>query len=287
MRSPRERLSLNTKTTNALTLERAVEVAAEAGIDALGLWRDRVQEHGVEKAARLVTDAGMRVSTLCRGGFLTASGPSGVREALDDNLRALDEAAALGAPELVMVVGGLPDGERDLAAARQRMAERVADLVPEALARGVRLGLEPLHPMYAADRAVLSTLDQALEVAAPHPAQAVGVVVDTFHIYWDPRAEEAVARAGREGRISSYQVCDFNLPIAADALLSRGMMGDGVIDFGRWTAAVSDAGYTGDVEVEIFNAEVWARDPGAVVAQVVERYAELVAPHLRKAQDSD
>ncbi len=287
MRSPRERLSLNTKTTNALTLEQAVEVAAEAGIDALGLWRDRVQEHGVEKAARLVTDAGMRVSTLCRGGFLTASGPSGVREALDDNLRALDEAAALGAPELVMVVGGLPDGERDLAAARQRMAERVADLVPEALARGVRLGLEPLHPMYAADRAVLSTLDQALEVAAPHPAQAVGVVVDTFHIYWDPRAEEAVARAGREGRISSYQVCDFNLPIAADALLSRGMMGDGVIDFGRWTAAVSDAGYTGDVEVEIFNAEVWARDPGAVVAQVVERYAELVAPHLRKAQDSD
>ena len=278
-----DRLSLNTKTTNSLALEQAVAVASEAGIGAVGLWRDRVEEVGPARAARLVAAAGLRVSTLCRGGFLTAASSSGVRRALDDNRRALDEAASLGAPELVMVVGGLPDGDRDLVGARRRVADRVGELVPEARERGVRLALEPLHPMYAADRAVLSTLDQALDVAAPHPPETVGVVVDTFHIFWDPRAEDAIARAGREGRLSAYQVCDFNLPIAADPLLSRGMMGDGVIDFARWTAAVHSAGYTGDVEVEIFNAEVWARDPRDVLAQLVQRYTDLVAPHLSGA----
>ncbi|EAP99742.1 hypothetical protein JNB_06224 [Janibacter sp. HTCC2649] len=274
------RLSLNIETTHSLTLEQAVEVAAAAGLEAIGVWRDRVQAVGVAKAARLVSDAGLRVSSLCRGGFLTASTSEGIRAALDDNLRALDEAAALGAPELVMVVGGLPEGDRDLVGARHRVAERIAELAPEAVARGVRLALEPLHPMYAADRAVLSTLDQALDMAAPHPAEAVGVVVDTFHIYWDPRAASAIARAGLEGRISSYQVCDFNLPIASDALLSRGMMGDGVIDFTHWTTAVAAAGYTGDVEVEIFNADIWARPPRDVVGQMVERYTTLVAPFL-------
>ncbi len=131
-----------------------------------------------------------------------------------------------------MVVGGLAEGDRDLAAARERVAERLAELVPYALDHQVRLVLEPLHPMYAADRAVLSTLAQALDLAAPHPAAAVAVVIDTFHVWWDPELTEQVARAGRAGRIASYQVCDFNLPIADDPLLSRGMMGDGVIDFG-------------------------------------------------------
>ncbi|WP_207024344.1 sugar phosphate isomerase/epimerase [Phycicoccus sp. DTK01] len=280
MRDAQRRLSLNSKTVDRLSLDEVVELAADTGLEAVGLWRDRVQEAGVEQAARRVRGAGLRVSSLCRGGFLTASSPDGVRAALDDNERALDEAAALGAPELVMVVGGLPEGDRDLVAARHRVAERLDALAPLALARGVRLALEPLHPMFAADRAVLSTLEQALDLAAAHPPAAVGVVVDTFHVFWDPAAEESVARAGREGRISSYQVCDFNLPIAADALLSRGMMGDGVIDFAHWSAAVASAGYTGDVEVEIFNAEVWARDPDQVVREMKERYAALVAPHL-------
>jgi sugar phosphate isomerase/epimerase len=280
MSDARSRLSLNIETTHSLTLEQAVRLAAEMGLEAVGLWRDRVQAVGLKKAARLVSDAGLRVSTLCRGGFLTASSPEGIRHGLDDNLRALDEAATMGAPELVMVVGGLPEGDRDLVGARLRVAERIAELAPEAVACGVRLGLEPLHPMYAADRAVLSTLEQALDLAAPHSPGAVGVVVDTFHIYWDPKAEAAIARAGREGRISSYQVCDFNLPIASDALLSRGMMGDGVIDFSHWTRTVTSAGYRGDVEVEIFNADIWERDPRDVVSQMVERYNSLVASFL-------
>ncbi|MER7559039.1 sugar phosphate isomerase/epimerase family protein [Nocardioides sp. NPDC126508] len=275
-----ERLSLNTKTTSSWTLPEAVDGAARAGIPALGLWRDRVHEVGVEKAAKLVRDAGLRVSSLCRGGFLTASDPAGIAAALEDNRRAVDEAATLGTDALVMVVGGLPEGDVDLAGARERVAERLAELAPYAQAAGVRLALEPLHPMYVADRAVLSTLGQALDLAAPHPVDAVAVVIDTFHVFWDPDLTTQVVRAGAEGRIAAYQVCDFNLPIPADALLARGMMGDGVIDFAPITRMVADTGYTGDVEVEIFNEAVWAADPDEVLATMAQRYRDLVLPHL-------
>ncbi len=274
------RLSLNTKTTNSWTLAQAVDGAARTGIPALGLWRDRVQEVGVEKAAKLVRDAGLRISSLCRGGFLTASDPAGIAAALADNRRAVDEAATLGTDALVMVVGGLPEGDVDLAGARARVAERLAELAPYAQAAGVKLVVEPLHPMYVADRAVLSTLGQALDLAAPHPVDAVAVVVDTFHVFWDPDLAAQVARAGEEGRIAAYQVCDFNLPIPADALLARGMMGDGVIDFAPITRMVAATGSTGDVEVEIFNKAVWAADPDEVLSTMVQRFRDLVLPHL-------
>ena len=220
------------------------------------------------------------MSSLCRGGFLTAIGEAAAEAALEDNRAAIREAATLGTEALIMVVGGLPEGSRDLAGARSRVSDRLADLAPYAQEHGVRLVLEPLHPMYVADRAVVSTLGQALDLAGPHPAQAVAVVVDTFHVFWDPDLATQVARAGEEGRIAGYQVCDFNLPIAADALLSRGMMGDGVIDFASITRLLAATGYAGDVEVEIFNADLWASDPDDVVASMVERYRELVLPHL-------
>lgn len=273
---PYRSLSLNTATTKGWTLAEAVDGAARAGLGAIGLWRDRVDEIGAATAAKIVTDAGLRVSSLCRGGFLTE--PGNGQTAFDDNRRAIDDAATLGTRELVMVVGGMPD--RDLRAARQRLAERLALLVPYAAERGVRLALEPLHPMFCADRAVISTLAQALSMARPYPAETVGVVVDTFHIWWDPDLEEQIAQAGAAGRISSYQVCDWLNPMAADALLSRGMMGDGVVDFasiGRW---VRTAGYRGDVEVEIFNAEIWAADGHEVIETMKQRYRDLVLPSL-------
>lgn len=268
------RLSLNTKTTNSWSLREAVEGAAAAGLPAVGLWRDRVAEAGVAETAKTLADNGIRASSLCRGGFLTGFDDG----ALDDNRRAIEEAAALGAPELVMVVGGVPD--RDLPGARARVADRIGALAPHAAACGVRLALEPLHPMYCADRAVISTLAQALALAAPHPADVVGVVVDTFHVWWDPELTQQIAEAGRQGRISSYQVCDWLVPMAADPLMSRGMMGDGVIDFASVTAMVSAAGYRGDVEVEIFNADVWSADPRRVVETMKLRYRELVLPGL-------
>lgn len=274
-----ERLSLNTATTKRWTLREAVEGCVQAGIGAIGPWRDRVHEAGVEEAAAMVRGAGLEVSSLCRGGFLTAADAEGQAAALADNRAAVLEAEILGTRDLYLVVGGLPDGDRDVVAARARIADRLAELVPFARDHGVRLVLEPLHPMYAADRALISTLGQALDLAAPFPAGDVGVAVDTFHVWWDPQLREQIARAGREGRLASYQVCDFNLPIAADALLSRGMMGDGVIDFPTITSWVKEAGYAGPIEVEIFNQEIWDGDNAATLETMKERYAKLVLPY--------
>lgn len=293
-----EKLSINTATIKKASLAEALNLSVAAGLSHIGLWRDKVAEVGLETAVEMVKASGLQVSSLCRGGFLTAADEAGQAAALEDNKAAILEAKALGTTEIIMVVGGLPDfsvspgavdgggestavvGGKDIVLARQRVADRLAELVPFALAHGVRLVLEPLHPMYAADRAVLSTLGQALDLAAPHPAEAVGVVVDTFHVWWDPSLQEQIARAGAEGRIASYQVCDFNLPIAADALLSRGFMGDGVIDFASIGAWVAEAGYNGVVEVEIFNADIWNLPYAEVVDTVKTRYAELVEPHL-------
>lgn len=285
------RLALNTATTKYVTLPEAVRVAADAGLTAIGPWRDRVAEVGLEKAATIIRDAGLSVSSLCRGGFLTAPDAEGQRIALADNKDAIVEAATLGTSELVLVVGGLPanpapdapalpDGDRDLVAARQRVVDRLGELVPFAAEHGVRLVLEPLHPMFAADRAVLSTLGQCLDIAAGFPQESVGVLVDTYHVWWDPDLENLIARAGREGRLALYQVCDWLLPLADDSLLSRGFMGDGYIDFPTITRWVAQAGYTGAIEVEIFNKEIWEAPAEQTVATMVERYARFIEPHL-------
>lgn len=285
------RLSLNTATTKAWTLREAVEGAARAGLPAVGLWRDRVAETGAAEAARIVADAGLRVSSLCRGGFLTAADDAGIHAAMADNCAAIEEAATVGTSELVMVVGGLPaasapggpalpDGDRDLVAARQRVADRIGELVPFAIDHHVRLVLEPLHPMFAADRAVISTLGQALDLAEPFPAEAVGVVVDTYHVWWDPDLRAQIARAGAEHRIASYQVCDWLLPLAADPLLSRGHVGDGYVDFPAITRWVAEAGYTGDVEVEIFNQTIWDTAGDETLATLTARYLQHIHPHL-------
>jgi sugar phosphate isomerase/epimerase len=267
-------LSLNQATTKRWTVAEAVEGCVSAGIPAIGLWREPVAEIGVEQAAKLVDAAGLRVSSLCRGGFFTAGDPARRRVAIEDNRRAIDEAATLGTDTLVLVVGGLPEGSRDLPGARAQVADAIGQLAEYALDAGVRLGLEPLHPIYCADRAVLSTLDQALDIAEPFPVEAVGVIVDAFHIWWDPNVLGAIARAGE--RIASFQVCDWVLPLPADPLLARGMMGDGHIDFRALRRAVDAAGYTGDIEVEIFNADIWAAPGDEVLATMARRYVTEV-----------
>src|SRR5665647_2218993 len=202
-----------------------------------------------------IADSGLRVSSICRGGFFTCADPADRAAAHRSNLTAIDETAELGAATLVLVPGGLPKGDRDIVGARARAVEAIAELAPYASDSGVRLGIEPMHPIFAADRGVVSTLCQALDIAEQFPASEVGVVVDTFHVWWEPGVLEQIARAA--GRIVSYQVCEWITPLPADTLLSRGMMGDGHIDFAGLTKAVAAAGYSGDVEVEIFNADVW------------------------------
>ena len=273
------RLSLNRWTFRTTPIQEFLEVAASQGIDAVGLWRQDVAEVGLDALRRRVDDAGLRVSTVCRGGFLTASAEADRVAALEDNRRAIDETAGLGAPTLVLVVGGVDKADKDIVGARARVAEAIAELAPYAEERGVTLSIEPLHPMFAADRAVVSTIDQALDIAEASGSPAAGVVVDTYHVWWDPYLERAIQRAASANRLFSYQVCDWNLPLAAEPLHSRGYMGDGYIDFPSITRMIKDAGYAGDIEVEIFNEDVWATPADAAAKIIADRFTELVLPH--------
>jgi sugar phosphate isomerase/epimerase len=266
-----ERLSLNQATVKHLDLGQAVALCARHGIPAIGLWRDRVAEAGLPAAAAMVRAAGLDVSSLCRGGFFTHADPDARRVALADNRAAIVEAAELGADTLVLVCGGLAGGGRDLGLARRMVADAIGELVPDAQRLGVRLGIEALHPMFCADRCVISSLGEAVDLALTFPADAVGVVVDTYHVWWDARLASEIARAGT--RIVSYQVCDWVLPLPQDTLLGRGHLGDGVIDFGPISASVAAAGYRGYVEVEIFNSGVWDAPPDQTAATVRERFA--------------
>ncbi|MCX4534993.1 sugar phosphate isomerase/epimerase [Streptomyces sp. NBC_01669] len=268
------RLSINQETIKQWSLPELTEGCVKAGIDKVGLWRGPVQEYGVERTAQLLKDAGLTVTSLCRGGFFTALDPAERARALDDNRAAIDEAAALSTDTLVLVSGGLPPGSRDLHGARERIAEALAELGPYAQERGVRLAIEPLHPMFASDRCVVSTLSQALDIAEHFPAEQVGVVVDTYHIWWDDQAAAQIARAGEGGRIHSFQLADWITPLPAGVLVGRGQLGDGSIDFRAFREMVEATGFDGPIEVEIFNEDLWARDGAEVLAEVAARYVE-------------
>ena len=260
--SARDRLSLNQITTNRWSVAEAAEGCARAGIGAIGLWRDKVAEAGgAEAAARAVRQAGVTVSSLCRGGFFTAPG------ALDDNRRAIAEAAALGTDLLVLVCGGLPEGSRDLPAARAMVRDGIAAVVEDAVAAGVRLGIEPLHPMFCADRSVIATLGEANRLAEQFPPERVGVVVDAYHVWWDPRIQTEIARAGKRGL--GFHVCDWVLPLPEGGLLGRGLPGEGCADLAALSDAVHAAGYRGPIEVEVLNQAVWETPGDEILTRVL------------------
>lgn len=269
-----ERFSFNQATARHWPLPELVAGCVAASVGAVGLWREQVTgydaAHGHAAAAALVRDAGLAVTSLCRGGLFSQPGW------YERNRRAIDQAADLAAPVLVLVSGGLPAGSRDLDGARKRVGEAIGQLVPHAQAAGVRLALEPLHPMYAADRCVVSTLGQALDLAAPYPADAVGVVLDTYHLWWDDQVWAGIATAGAAGRIACFQVADWVTPLPAGALLGRGLPGTGCIDLPRFVAAVAAAGYRGPIEVEVLDEQLWRRPGPDILAATVAAYLALV-----------
>ena len=269
----RPQLSLNQATVQNLSLDRAVDLCLRHEIPAIGLWRHRVAELGLARSAALVRSAGLHVSSLCRGGFFTHADREARAAARADNRAAVAEAAQLGADVLVLVCGGLVPGSRDLGLARRMVADAVAELVPAAERAGVRLGVEAMHPMFCADRCVVSRLGDALDLALLFPAPAVGVVIDTYHVWWDSQLAEQVARA--RGRIAGFQLADWVLPLPADWVLGRGHLGDGNIDLAWITAQVLAAGYGGYAEVEIFRREVWDAPPDDTAATVRRRFEDL------------
>jgi sugar phosphate isomerase/epimerase len=269
----RSLLSINSMTVKAWSLEQLVEGCARAGIGGISPWRDIVQACGPARAGQLIRAAGLTVTGLCRGGMFTAPDEAGRRSALDDNRRAVDEAAAIGAQCLVLVVGGLPKASRDLADARRQVHDGIAALLPYARQAKMPLAIEPLHPMYAADRACVNTLGQALDLC-DQLGEGTGVAVDVYHVWWDPDLTRQIARAGR--RILAYHVNDWLVP-TTDLLLDRGMMGDGVIDLRAVRAQVEAAGYAGHCEVEILSANNWwKRDPDEVLRVCIERHQKFV-----------
>ncbi|MGW0902548.1 sugar phosphate isomerase/epimerase family protein [Streptomyces sp. NPDC002853] len=268
------RFSINQMTVKQLSLPELASACADLGVPGVGLWREPVKAHGLDATAKLMRDAGLTVTTLCRGGFLTAVDPLARVAAVDDNKAAIDEAATLGTDTLVLVSGGLPAGSKDLHGARSRIAEALAELAPYAAARGVRLAIEPLHPMFASDRCVVSTLGQALDLAEQFPAAQVGVCVDTYHVWWDDRAPADIARAGRGGRLHAFQLADWITPLPEGVLNGRGQLGAGSVDLRAWRALVEEAGYGGPIEVELFNDTLWSRSGKELLTETATAYTE-------------
>ncbi len=249
-------LSLNTATVRKQwNLAQIIDGCARHAIRGISPWRDQVSAMGLSNAARAIKANNLVVTGLCRGGFFTA------KDWRDDNRRAIEEARELGAHCLVLVVGGLPQGSRDLRGARERVREGVAGILTEAREAGVPLAIEPLHPMQAAERACINTLEQALDICDAL-GDGIGAAVDVYHVWWDPKLEAQIRRAGK--RVLAYHICDWLVP-TRDLLNDRGMMGDGVIDLGLIRTWIEAAGYAGFQEVEIFSEHWWSRDPDEVL----------------------
>lgn len=252
--------SINTATLgHRAPIAAIVEDVARAGFGAIAPWRREIENEDVRSVARQIRDAGLKLSGYCRSAYFPAATREAAQAAIEDNRHALRVAATLGAPCFVLVCGGLAPGSRDLGGARAQVREGVAALLEEARALNVTLAIEPLHPMYAADRSCIASLDEAIDLCEaldPEARGGVGVALDVYHVWWDAGLDAAIGRASEGRRIAAFHVCDWLVP-TRDLLLDRGMMGDGVIEIPRIRSRVEAAGYDGHVEVEIFSAQDW------------------------------
>jgi sugar phosphate isomerase/epimerase len=268
-------------------LPQAVAAAVRHGFAGVAPWREMVQETGIAEAARIFRGSGLRVTGYCRGGLFAAAGADGLVAAIDDNKCMVDEAAAIGAECIVVIGGGLPPGSRDLPAARKMFVEGLAAVLPHARACRMPLALEPLHPMYAADRGCITTIKEMLDIADALCNGAtgndgpgndtLGIAIDTYHVWWDPELAPQIARAGK--RIIAHHICDWLVP-TRHLLTDRGMMGDGVIDFPSIRAMVEAAGYRGIQEVEIFSEDWWSRPGDEVLATAIDRFRTVCCAGL-------
>ena len=270
MKDPKN-LSINMATVREQwNLKQCLEGIEAHGLGGIAPWRDKIAEVGLRDAAGMIADSGLEVTGLCRAGLFASADARARQARLDDNRRAVDEAAEIGAACLIIVAGGLAPGSKSIEEARRQVWEGTAALLEHARPAGVRLAIEPLHPMYAADRSCINTLAQANDLCEAL-GEGIGVAIDVYHLWWDPDLERELHRAGPE-RLLAFHISDWLVP-TRDLLLDRGMMGDGVIDIAKIRGWVEAAGFTGLAEVEIFSAENWwKRDPDEVVRIAIERF---------------
>ncbi len=268
-----DQLCIHTITTKPWAIETSAAKFAAAGVKGITVWRDALAGRDIAKTGQLLRDHGLSIVSLCRGGFFPAATAADRAKALDDNRKAIAEAHALGAPLIVLVCGAVPG--QPLTESRRQIVDGIAALLPDCQAAGVKLAIEPLHPMYAGDRSAVNTLAQANDMVAQLKSPLVGVALDTYHVWWDPALEQEIARCAQLNALFAYHVCDWRTP-TVDMLNDRGLMGEGCIPLRQIRAWVEATGYRGFNEVEIFSTRLWATDQDEFLANIVQAYRDHV-----------
>lgn len=263
------RLCIHTITTKPWSLEQAAQHFSEAGVAGITVWRDAIEGHDAAKCGDLLRAHNLEIVSFCRGGFFPHASSEGRASAIDDNRKAIEDAAALGAPMLVLVCGAVAG--QPLALSRQQIYDGIAAVLPDAEACGVKLAIEPLHPMYADDRSAINTLSQANDMAEQFDSPWVGVAVDVYHLWWDPDLQSEIKRCGANNNLFAFHICDWKTP-TTDLLLDRGLMGEGCIDLPQIRQWVEDTGFDGFNEVEIFSNHYWSHDQNLFLKKILEAY---------------
>ena len=264
-----DKLCIHTVTTKPWPIESAVEKFAKAGVKGISVWRDTLENRNIGQVGNLIRNSGLEVVSLVRGGFFANTSSQKRKNGINDNLKAIDEAAALGAPMVVLVCGADPG--QSLEISREQIRNGIEFILPHAESCNVKLAIEPLHPMYAADRSAINTLAQANDMAETIGSPLVGVAVDVYHLWWDPALEQEIGRCGRNGHLFAYHVCDWNVP-TTDMLLDRGLMGEGCIPIKKIRSWVEAAGFTGYNEVEIFSTRLWSQNQDDFLKKIIDAY---------------
>lgn len=268
-------LSLNQATTRGYGLEETARAAADAGIEQIGLWIEPVQELGLAKTKKLLRETNLVVSSICRVGFVADKSGAELDKALNDTRAALELSAQLGAPALTFIPGGLPQGSVDIHAAQQRVRQSLELLVPDARKTGVRLAVEPLHPLFVEDRSVIASIAAANRLIADLPSDAVGLMIDAYANWWDSEFDAEITKAA--GRVAGFQINDFKLPLPLPELMNgRLFPGDGVIDLSGMYDSIRRSGYQGAIEIEIFNDDIWALDLKTIINRCVASFEKSI-----------
>jgi sugar phosphate isomerase/epimerase len=265
------RLCVHTITTKPWPIDEAARNYAAAGVKGITVWRQAIEGRDPAEAGRMIRSHGLSIVSLCRGGFFTGSTREARSKALDENRRCVDEAAALGAPLVVLVCGATPG--QPLAESRRQIAEGVASLAHHAAAARVRLAIEPLHPMYADERSAINTVEQARLVCQQIGSPWVGIAIDVYHVWWDDHLEREIAACGKERRLFAFHMCDWRTP-TADMLNDRGLMGEGCIPVRQIRGWMESAGFDGFNEVEVFSQRRWAGDQGSFLRDIRQAYLD-------------
>ncbi len=265
------RLCIHTITTKPWKIEEAAKHFSAAGVKGITVWRDALEGRNIRQTGKMLSELGLTAVSLCRGGFFAHKDPGKRKLAIDDNRKAIEEAASLGTSMLVMVCGA--DPVQSLEESRKQISDAIATIIPEAAAAGVKLTIEPLHPMYADTRSAINTLEQANDMAEALNSPWVGIAVDVYHLWWDPFLEREIKRCGQNGNLAAFHICDWKSP-TTDMLLDRGLMGEGCIPIKQIRSWVESTGFNSFNEVEIFSTSYWKEDQGEFLNRIIAGYKE-------------